>query len=718
MKRILTLFALAASLMPASAQTITNIVLHNTTYNGQSGSVTPGTIYSFPNAATGVDAFIKVIGVNKFNTQGGSVNTVALATIDNPYSYGGNTIGGFDAAFQPAISSSTSSTGIWQKGSCANGNLTISHSANQDYQVHFRLFFKKAGTSTNGVGGLDTALNLNGSFLDIDGFGSWTTEYEQDAFMPGESYALSGNTSLTVVAKTTPYGEMWNAKGSPANIANITATPDGTVQVRYRNRTYVDFAMGMKTMSASTAGQCYASWAKGRLFSASFSTSCQPPYSPPCPVYTTVCISGTVWHDANNSANGTFNNIFTTGEPGTNTGSSSFFAYALDSVSGTIIGKSAIASSGAYTILDIPQRTPVRILISTVNVPVGTTNGLVATATFKNGSIPAGWISTTPRVRPAFVTSTTNVTNLDFGIQFVPIDYNNTQPSVSNPNAFIQIPSTAFTGSDLTPGFLDTIIITGYPTNVPAAGGLMVGSVTYSTTGAAGTILFPASGIKITANASGNPDQIIKIKPNSNNPTVVIPFKVRDNGDAESDGATVSKPFSTPLAVTLTRFEAAAEGRTSRVLWATSSEEGTTGFDVEWSADAKAWKSIGTQAAAGRGNEYAMLHTAPAAGSNYYRLRTLSLDGTTQYSEVARVNHAALAARVAVGPNPATNMLWFEGADGTTAVITDAAGKEVARQAIAAGSTMNIQRFTAGMYTITLRDASGAVQLTQRIVKQ
>ncbi len=732
MKQALTLVALlgAAAATPASAQTITNLVLHNTAYNGLSGSVTPGTIYNFPNAATGVDAFIKVVGVNKYNTQGGTspVDYVALATIDNPYAYGGNTVGGFDAAFQPAISSSTNSTGLWQKGNCSNGNLTISHSANQDYQIHFRLFFKKAGTSTNGVGGQDTALNLNAAFLDIDGFGS-STEYEQDAFMPGESYAVSGSTSLTVAGKTTPYGEMYNAKGTSANIANITATPNGTVQVRYRNRTYVDFAMGMKTNTGGTSGGCYPTWAKGRLFSASFATTCQPPYSPPCPEYTTVCISGTVWHDANNSANGTFNNINQGGEPGTDgsvTGgviNPPFYAYALDSVSGTIIGKAEIPSSGYYTIADIPQRTPVRILISTVNVPVGTTNGFVATTTFKNGSIPAGWVPTTPRVRPAFVTGgpLANVTNQDFGINYVPTDNNNTQPASTNPNAFFTIPATAFTGSDLTPGVLDTIIITSYPTFVDPAGGLKVGNVIYrsNATGAAGTTLFPAGGIKITANNSGNPlNQAIQIKPVSGNPTVVIPFKVRDNGNAESDGATVSKPFNTPLAVTLTSFEAAAEGRTSRIQWATSSEEGTIGFDVEWSADAKAWKSIGTQAAAGRGSEYTMRHTYPAAGANYYRLRTLSLDGTTQYSEVARVQHAASASKVAVGPNPATNLLWFDGADGSTAIVTDAAGREVARQTIAAGSTMNIQRFTAGVYTITLRDATGAVQLTERIVKQ
>ena len=184
MKQAVTLLALlGATAVPATAQTITNIVLHNTAYNGLSGSVTPGTTYSFPNAAPGIDAFIKVIGVNAFNTLGGSnpVNYVALATIDNPSYLNGNAIGGFDAAFQPAISSSTNSTGLWQKGNCSNGNLSISHSPNQDYQIHFRLFFKKAGTSNNGVGGLDTALNLNGAFLDIDGFGS-STEYEQDAY--------------------------------------------------------------------------------------------------------------------------------------------------------------------------------------------------------------------------------------------------------------------------------------------------------------------------------------------------------------------------------------------------------------------------------------------------------------------------------------------------------------------------------------------------------
>ena len=113
-----------------------------------------------------------------------------------------------------------------------------------------------------------------------------------------------------------------------------------------------------------------------------------------------------------------------------------------------------------------------------------------------------------------------------------------------------------------------------------------------------------------------------------------------------------------------------------------------------------------------------MLHNMPAAGANYYRLRTAAADGSVQYSEVARVNHAAPAMTITVGPNPTRSVLWFEGADGSTAILTDAAGKEVARHAVTSGSTMNIQRFAPGVYTLTLRDASGAVLLTQRVVKQ
>lgn len=274
MKKFLTLLSLAgAATLPASSQVVTSLNLHNTANNNIGASLTPGTTFNYPNAAPGVDAYVTVRGVHKFNTAGGAqVDNVGVAFVDNPASVNG----GFDAAFQPAISSSTNSSGLWLKGSCSMNNVTISHSPNQDYQVHFRIYFKKAGTN------LDTALTVNGSFLDIDGFGS-STEREQDAFMPGEYYALSGNTSLTVSEKSTPFGTFRNAVGNPANIANITATPGGTVQVRYRNRTYIDFALGMKTMTGGTAGSCYSTQAKGRLFSVSFSNTCQPVYTPPCP---------------------------------------------------------------------------------------------------------------------------------------------------------------------------------------------------------------------------------------------------------------------------------------------------------------------------------------------------------------------------------------------------------------------------------------------------
>jgi uncharacterized repeat protein (TIGR01451 family) len=120
-------------------------------------------------------------------------------------------------------------------------------------------------------------------------------------------------------------------------------------------------------------------------------------------------IFGTVWNDTNGSAAGTFSNIFTTGEAGTNTGTTNaLYALLLDS-SNKVLLSQPVGSNGKYSFeaLDTNQ--------SNLKIQLSTTT-YIAGATPTTASIPPGWKATSPKITPALNLVTTDILNEDFGI--------------------------------------------------------------------------------------------------------------------------------------------------------------------------------------------------------------------------------------------------------------------------------------------------------------
>jgi uncharacterized repeat protein (TIGR01451 family) len=122
-----------------------------------------------------------------------------------------------------------------------------------------------------------------------------------------------------------------------------------------------------------------------------------------------VSISGKIWDDANNSANGTFSNINSAGETGVNT---TLYANLIDPVTNTILATAAVATDGTYTLTGCP--------VNGNNMPIViTTTAGVAGAALPTATIPTGWVNTSPLTRNV-TTVTTSLTGIDFGIQQKP----------------------------------------------------------------------------------------------------------------------------------------------------------------------------------------------------------------------------------------------------------------------------------------------------------
>lgn len=113
------------------------------------------------------------------------------------------------------------------------------------------------------------------------------------------------------------------------------------------------------------------------------------------------------------------------------------------------------------------------------------------------------------------------------------------------------------------------------------------------------------------------------------------------------------------LPIKLTNFIATKDGKTVKIQFATGQEINTKWHIVEQSTDTKNWKTVATLTAAGNAaveNMYDAVDLLPAKGTNYYRIKTIDIDGRANYSMIKSVLFS-FSFEIAVSPNPVSNIL-------------------------------------------------------------
>lgn len=98
---------------------------------------------------------------------------------------------------------------------------------------------------------------------------------------------------------------------------------------------------------------------------------------------------------------------------------------------------------------------------------------------------------------------------------------------------------------------------------------------------------------------------------------------------------------STPLPITLVYFDAYYEDQIVNLIWETSEEINSDRFEVEKSSNARIFGMLTEVQAAGFSNEllqYEVYDYEPFNGLNYYRLKSVDLDGTYEYSPTVSVD--------------------------------------------------------------------------------
>lgn len=188
------------------------------------------------------------------------------------------------------------------------------------------------------------------------------------------------------------------------------------------------------------------------------------------------------------------------------------------------------------------------------------------------------------------------------------------------------------------------------------------------------------------------------------------------------------KPMG-PLPVTLLYFTASKENEhTARIEWKTSEEENVSHFEIERSEDAVFFSKVGSVIAkrSRAGATYNFSDAQVPAGTYYYRLKSVDLDGKFTYtpSRVLRFgNTTDPFARFY--PNPTTDIVNISippDLKGQTIVIniSNSSGAVIDQKRIAIQSAGVVQvklgRYAKGLYFVQLK--SKEINTTQRILLQ
>jgi hypothetical protein len=113
--------------------------------------------------------------------------------------------------------------------------------------------------------------------------------------------------------------------------------------------------------------------------------------------------------------------------------------------------------------------------------------------------------------------------------------------------------------------------------------------------------------------------------------------------------------WSSIVPVELLYFRGKSETDRVRLSWATATEINSAYFNVERSTDLKDFTTIGKITSAGDSRqriEYSFLDEAPLPGINYYRLKQVDKDGSSDLSKIIAVSPGTEASHFVVYPNP------------------------------------------------------------------
>ncbi len=182
------------------------------------------------------------------------------------------------------------------------------------------------------------------------------------------------------------------------------------------------------------------------------------------------------------------------------------------------------------------------------------------------------------------------------------------------------------------------------------------------------------------------------------------------------------------LPVSLSSFDAKLNSAGHPVLsWRTQAEYNTSYFEVQFSMDGKAFKTIGSLDAKNQnGADYFFEHTDFAEGFHYYRLRIVDIDNSANYSQIRVVRIENNEELLDVYPTvlsaskyASLTVSWYPSSsrEATYISVMDISGKQSIKEKILIGvNYIDVSFLKPGLYYLTVRDFSGLTSIRRIVI--
>lgn len=179
-----------------------------------------------------------------------------------------------------------------------------------------------------------------------------------------------------------------------------------------------------------------------------------------------------------------------------------------------------------------------------------------------------------------------------------------------------------------------------------------------------------------------------------------------------------------PLPVGLASFtgQLDAGGACAATLtWRTASEQNSQAFDVQASADGRAFALLGTVASHNSPTGAAYTYRVGLlAGTRYFRLKMRDFDGAFSYSPVVTLRASCPAQALQLAPNPTQGQVQVSGLPAGTVqlLLYNPTGQCVAQLPASAGATLDLASLPPGLYLLQAVGENGMLGGSVRLVKQ
>lgn len=185
-------------------------------------------------------------------------------------------------------------------------------------------------------------------------------------------------------------------------------------------------------------------------------------------------------------------------------------------------------------------------------------------------------------------------------------------------------------------------------------------------------------------------------------------------GGFEDAGGNLNADFialwqSDILPLELLQFKASKKSNAIQVEWSTQDEVNTHKFEILHSADGVHFKSIGEIPAKGLStyiSEYALMHHAPNAGMNYYKLKTIDADGSISFSNMVNIYFQRLS--ISISPNPTKNIIYVSGYnfENVEYEVLNSEGKTVKRGRFDFSNKIDVTQLPANYYFVKINNSN------------